>query len=436
MRLPWLPAAALLAMSLQATAAPSPPSVPAVDAPELAALGPYGVGFDSIVLTHRDQPDPLARPGPAGALPRGDRVLPADVWYPARAKTRTRPITYVDALSGEDGKAVAFAVPGLAGRGARPAAGSFPLVILAHGYGGAPAAMTWLVENLASKGYVVVAPHFRDPAFGDAAGFAGPLARRPVDIAFVASEVQALARGRRAPFAAADPDHTVLIGYSMGGYGVLTAAGAPLSPALGPLTKGALTPFTVGAARAAELKVSGVVAVVAISPAGLFAGRSAWSPDGLAAVAAPTLFIVGDQDRLVGYDPGVKTLWSLETHAPRWLLTFKEGGHSIGMNPAPETMRHRLWDQDWFEDPVWRKDRVIGVELHFITAFLASVVTGDPAAGPYLDVATPDSDSGAWPAKPGDAYAAFSPGRPAATLWKGFQRAHSAGLQLRFSPAQ
>ncbi len=437
MRFAWPSIVAAMAMTLlSAPADAGPPSAPSVDAPQLAALGPFGVGFDSLDLVNPAQPDPLARPDAAGALPRADRRLPTDVWFPARAPTSGRRVTYAGALSGEDGKDVAFTATGLARRGARAAAGSFPLAILAHGYGGTPAAMTWLAENLASKGYVVVAPHFRDPAYGDISGFAGPLARRPVDIAFVTAKAQAMARARKGVLMSADADRTVLIGYSMGGYGVLTAAGAPLSPVLGPLTRGALAPFTAGAARAGELRAAGVVAVVVISPAGLFAGRSVWAPGGLSAITVPTLFIVGGQDKVVGYDPGVKTLWTEETRAPRWLLTFREGGHSIGMNPAPETMRHRLWDQDWFEDPVWRKDRVIGVELHVITAFLGRVAKGDRVAGSYLDVPQPDSDLGVWPAGPGGPYAAVSPGPPVSTVWKGFQRAHATGLELRFAPAE
>jgi hypothetical protein len=29
-----------------------------------------------------------------------------------------------------------------------------------------------------------------------------------------------------------------------------------------------------------------------------------------------------------------------------------------------------LWDQDWFEDPVWRKDRINAINAHCISAFL------------------------------------------------------------------
>ncbi len=428
--------AAIVAAALAAPAWPAPPSVPAVDAPQLAALGSLRVGVESLTLVQPRQPDVLAYDAATTTLALRDRVLQVDVWYPAMPAANATPVSYDGALTGEDGKDVPFTGPGIAIRNAPPRAGSFPLVILAHGYGGTPVAMSWLAENLASKGYVVVGPHFRDPPYGDRSGLLEPLARRPLDIAFVAAEAQARARRREGALGAADPTRTVLIGYSMGGYGVLTAAGGALDPKLGPLTHGALGPYVAGAAQADALKVKDVSAVVAISPAGFLTGSEAWGGPGLAGVTAPTLFIVGGQDHIVGYDPGVKTLWEQTVHAPRYLLTFENGGHSIGMNGAPETMRGRLWDLDWWEDAVWRKERVIGVQLHFITAFLDRYVKGDTADAAFLDVPTPLSNDGAWPAKPGEPYAALSPGSPAATVWKGFQHAHSAGLELRYAPAQ
>ena len=105
------------------------------------------------------------------------------------------------------------------------------------------------------------------------------------------------------------------------------------------------------------------------------------------------------------------------------------------MDAAPAAMRHRLWDKDWFEDPVWRKSRVIGIELHFITAFLDRFAKDDAAKAAYLDVAEPISNRGAWAVRPGQPYDAISPGAPPITVWKGFQRRHAAGLELRFAPA-
>ena len=221
----------------------------------------------------------------------------------------------------------------------------------------------------------------------------------------------------------------------MGGYGVLTAAGAPLSPAAAALVPGgALSAYALGGPKARDLHIDGLKAVIAISPAGGSAALSFWTAEGLAELRTPTLFIVGDQDRVVGYAPGVKSIFDRAVNAPRDMLVFENAGHSIGMNGAPETMRGRLWDLDWWEDPVWRKERVIAINLHMITAFLDLHVKGDQGRAAYLDLA-PSSNEGQWPSAAGAAYDAFSPGGGVA-VWKGFQQTHAAGLEFfRAGPA-
>jgi hypothetical protein len=115
----------------------------------------------------------------------------------------------------------------------------------------------------------------------------------------------------------------------------------------------------------------------------------------------------------------------------RYLLTFEGAGHAMGLNPAPDAMRRRLWDQDWFEDPVWRKERINAINAHFITAFLDRYLKDEPDRSAYLDVPVTDSDAGVWPpAAPPAAYDAYSPATGGITVWKGFQRNHAAGLQL------
>ena len=67
------------------------------------------------------------------------------------------------------------------------------------------------------------------------------------------------------------PACNALIGYSMGGYGVLAAAGATLDPAGGLVSRvpgGLLQPFARGGALSAALVAPAVKAVVAIAPAG------------------------------------------------------------------------------------------------------------------------------------------------------------------------
>jgi predicted dienelactone hydrolase len=428
----------LLAL-LSAPGQAQPPARPGVDAPELAALGPHGVGVRSIALIEPDTPDVLAH-GPAkGAAPLKDRRLDVDIWYPAKVKPGAPSVVYADHLPSEvKGETVAFTQAGLATRDAAPDGKSYPLVVMSHGYSGTPVAMSWLAENLASKGYVVAAPHHRDPPINEPGGFAEPLFLRSVDVAFVAHALQSKARRGEAFFGdLIDPDRVALAGYSMGGYGVLTAAGALVSPAAaGIVPGGALTAYAKGGPKAKDLHIDGLKAVVAISPAGGSAALNFWNADGLAALRAPTLFLVGDQDRVVGYAPGVKSIFDAAVNAPRYMLVFENGGHSIGMNGAPDTMRSRLWDLDWWEDPVWRKERVIGVNLHMITAFLDLYVKGDQTRAAYLDL-SPSSNDGKWAAVSGGDYAAFSPGAGGITVWKGFQHDHAIGLEFfRAAPAK
>jgi len=423
-------AAMLLAADAPAQEAPARPGV---DAPELAALGPHPVGVTDVEFVQPGQEDPLqGKDRPAVS----DRHLPLKIWYPAAAPGAGT--TYRSALPGENGADVPFTVAGIASPDARAAEGRFPLVILAHGYSNTPEVLSWLGENLASKGYVVVAPAFRDPSINirTAAAAAGPLARRPLDIAFAAAEAQRRARTGQGIFAMADGDRTAVIGYSMGGYGALAAAGAPLDPGLTAATRGVLAPYVAGGVRAGELKIADLKAAVAIAPPRALRGANMWAAPGLAAISVPTLFIVGSQDHVVGYDPGVRSLFAEEVHAPRYLLTFREAAHSIALIGAPPEMRGSFWDKDWFEDAVWRKDRLMAVEAHFITAFLDRYVKGDQAKAAYIDGLVPNSNDGVWAAAPPGRYAGYSPGPPAATVWKGFQPSKASGMSFEFRPAE
>ena len=109
-------------------------------------------------------------------------------------------------------------------------------------------------------------------------------------------------------------------------------------------------------------------------------------------------FLVSDDDRTVDYATGARAIFDMASDAHRYLLTFKGGGHAIGLSPVPDSMRQRLWDQDWFEDPVWRKERISAINAHFITAFLDRYVKGDQSRAAYLNVAVTESSAGVWPA--------------------------------------
>lgn len=418
------------AASVAATGSDStPPSVFGVDAPELARLGPLGVGVRTLSMIQPGQADLLAIDPKTGGVPRHDRDLTVDVWYPAQVSPGAHKETYEGSLPAEPPAPPAvFTIPGLAVRGAKPAGGGYPLVVVSHGYSNVTAAMTWLTENLASKGYVVAAIRHDDPPITDATRFPHVLLRRPLDIAFVTARLQQTLAAE----GLIEPAKTALVGYSIGGYGVLTSAGASLDPT-GPMTHmipgGLLSPYVRGGAESSATTVQSLRAVVAISPAG-GGTLAAWGAQGLKDIHVPVLLIAGNRDATVDYSTGARAFFDAASNTVRFLLTFKEAGHSIGLSAAPAAMRARLWDQDWFEDPVWRTDRINAINAHFITAFLDRYVKGDTSRDAYLDVRTPDSDDGVWPPQPALPYGSFSPSDATITVWKGFQRNHAHGLEL------
>jgi predicted dienelactone hydrolase len=406
-----------------------PPSQFGIDAPELAHLGALPVGVRTLALVQRNQEEVLAFNPANGSFPKSNRALTVDLWYPALVTGGAVHEIYTASLPSQPPAApVSFTVPGIAVRDAQPAGKGYPLVVISHGYSNAPAAMTWLTENLASKGYVVAAIRHDDPSITDTAKFAQVLLRRPLDVVFVTHTLKSiLAREHLI-----DPTRIALVGYSMGGYGVLTAAGATLDPT-GPVTKmvpgGLLLRYARGGSKHEAMTVKGLRAVVAMAPAG-GGSLAAWGPEGLRNINAPLLIIAGDADRTLDYATGARAIFDEATGANRYLLTFKGCGHSIGLNPVPDTMRAQLWDQDWFEDPVWRKERVNAISAHFISAFLDRYVKDDASREAYLNVSAPESSAGTWPSPNPYPYDAYSPGGSDVSVWKGFQRNHAAGLEL------
>lgn len=429
-------ASALLGLAML-TAAAAPPASnapgklaigldqPEPGLPELAAPGPYVPGTMTRTIVASGQLDATASVA-AGQVVRGTRTLPLRIWYPARGAAGAHTVTYSASLTAEPPQPpVHFTIAGRAVADAPAAGQGFPLVLLSHGFDNDPVMLRWLGENLASKGYVVVAIAHHDGPITDPRGAVPMMLRRPLDIVLT---LQRLRAGLLGPLA--DPAQVALIGYSFGGYGVLTAAGARLDPAAAWLAR---MPAALRAAyagngpAAADLRADGIAAVVAISPAG--GGPSPVWGSGVAQIHAPLMVVTGTADRTVGFDPGPATIFAGATGSDRTMLAFEGAGHSIGTDPAPPQMRQALWDMDWFEDPVWRKARLNGISLHFITAFLAVHLKHQAAMQAYLTVPAERSDRAGWTG-PGTPYAAVSQGGDNPT-WKGFVRNHQDGLILR-----
>ncbi len=430
-----------LGSGLASAAAPAPVPVSATlpDGPDLSAPGAFAVGVLRLDLVHADQPDP-SLPLVNGHAPHHDRTLPLTIWFPAAPGAGLALAHYHDHQPG------AFAAGGRAGAAllqAKPLRGQgFPLVIFSHGYRNWATGFADLAEGLASRGYVVAAIDHGDmepqtPA-ERTASLAAVIALRSADQRFVMAELAR--RSAEGPLAGVyDPQRTALIGYSMGGFGAVTTAGSGFAAA-SPLPRmapdGVLAPFTEGApseAPPAQLK-----AVVLFAPWGGSEPLRAWAPSGLARISAPTLVVVGDHDDVSGYEGGVKWIYDHLTGAERWLLVYQNARHNIVGDGLAAVEDRDFVAVERFEEPVWRRDRILAINRHFVTAFLDKTLKGDAAHGAYLATPTERADAGAWPLGPNERVfgrTARADDPASKGYWPGFQRRWALGLELRHAPA-
>ena len=373
------------------------------DAPELAQRGAYAIGVRTLEAVNPDQIDILSYT-PENPNPLYDRPLTLEVWYPAALRPGERQVTtYDDALGSGPGDperpVTPFTFAGRAARGAAPDAsdGPYPLVIVSHGYPGSRVLMTYLTENLASKGYIVVSIDHTESTHADKVGFGSTLLNRTLDIHFVLNLIAELGYADDPGFLAGmvDDANTALVGYSMGGYGALNAAGAGFAP-----SPNFILDLFVPGGHAERLQAGNpeylalldprIKAVVALAPWGGSFGL--WEPGGLAGLEVPSLFIVGDQDRTAPYD-GAKWLFDGVVNSDRYLLTYLSAIHEVAVNPAPpiSTLNYAEWLH--YQEPAWDNRKLNNVNQHFVTAFLGTHLKGEgDVFAPYLNLLEPNSN--------------------------------------------
>lgn len=413
-------------------------SVPPTDAPELAPRGEFSVGVRTFEIRNPGQPDILHFDKASGKAPLYDRPLTLEIWYPATIPAGQREHTeYEMTMPGP--KSVKFTFAGKALRDAAPISGkAFPLVIVSHGYPGSRFFLSYLSENLASKGYVVAAIDHTDSVLGAVQAFQSTILNRAADQLFAMSEIEALS---------AKPDHflhdvvdakrTAIIGYSMGGFGVLASAGAGYTrqaATSGFIPGGYLEAWAAGDPRFLAHKRGNLKAFVAIAPWGAQPPINSWDAAGLAGIRIPSLFIAGDQDDVSGYREGIRPAFDQTIHSDRCLLVYENANHNVGGNPPPPEALGSFSTREYFDESVWRKERIAAINQHFVTAFLDLHLKGDQTRAAYLHLATVKSNDGKWPLPPGSSVGGkFSDGK---TYWKGFQRRWALGLEMHCIAAQ
>lgn len=167
-----------------------------------AAMAGSAIGFKRIEL-------------PDGA---GARALAVSLWYPAAPSGKS-------AIVGENAAFYGLEVQ----PDAALLAGSRPLVLLSHGFGGSWRNLNWMAGELVREGYVVAAPDHGGESFTEEnATEIVPLWERPRDIS---RTLTALLDDER--FAGRiDAARIAVIGHSLGGWTAMELAGARYSAEL------------------------------------------------------------------------------------------------------------------------------------------------------------------------------------------------------------
>jgi predicted dienelactone hydrolase len=401
------------------------------DAPALAAYGPLYVGVQTLQFKNPQQLD-IVNAKPGQEIPIYDRPLTTEIWYPGQVDPAAQNVGQYRVFF-RDGK-TPITLHGRALRDASPdrARGPYPLVVVSHGYPGNRFLMSPIAENLASKGYVVVSIDHTDSTYSDLGAFPSTLRNRSLDLSFVIEEMVKANRSVASPLKdLIDENRIALIGYSMGGYGVINKVGGGYSEKATKypnLPQDSLNPLLSANPDFSKRRDPRIKAAVAFGPWGWNQGF--WDEEGLKGIQTPLLFIAGGVDDISGYAPGIRNIYEASINSDRYMLTFENANHNAGAPmPAPQEAwkpvpwLNNLIPAAHYIDPVWDNVRMNNVAQHFIAAFLGKYLEQDATKAAYLDVIE-YAKQGKWSANPNGNF------KPEHTYWRGFPNRTAAGLRL------
>lgn len=392
--------------------------------PELSEKGDYQVGVTTLTVNY---PEPvMTLQGQAV-----ERALALEVWYPI---TDSGDVTTYEnqTRSGNE-----FSIQAGAVRDANVAKteGSYPVVVLSHGYTGYRTIMYYLGEHLASHGYIVAGIDHTDSTNEDVdfanapyAGFPSTLLNRSRDQVLTLNAISENALFK----AVADTKSAGLIGYSMGGFGAVNTMGGcyDFSDEATASFTGVTDPAVIGALQAALNTCAGGnatadsvddrwKAAMALAPWG--GQHKVFNQQALNNIHVPMLYVAGDHDDISGYQ-GIQWLFENTGNENSKLLTFKNARHNIAPHPAPKEAFGNEFDIGHYLEPAWRSETMNDINKHFALALMECHVKDKPEFCAYLNV---EGDSGQ-----------IAVDGKVPEVWKGFDNRYALGLKMESKPKQ
>jgi predicted dienelactone hydrolase len=367
------------------------------DAPEYALHGPYWVGTREFVIDLD-----------------GNESFNITVWYPAQAVDESaEPATYDYGVGGVLRDPMNF-IQGTAFRDAAPDINGapYPLLVFSPGMGTSRMFTLYLLEHLASRGFVVISldhvgTRLIDQITMEQVDFADQVflsqARRPLQMHLALDYAETLNAPESDLGGMIDLDKIAFGGYSAGGWAALALAGGQID--LGYLRDwcaqgvyasvivstvcNRIAQGTLDAEEQRLMELAGVEAqsgamwspitdsrvdaILALAPGGMLT----FGEDGLQNVTVPTLILYGSADPMA--IPEYNAQWTYDRlgSAHKGMASFADGGHMLfGQCNAAWTMNA----PDFCLDSVWDMTRAHDLTNHFATAFLLDVLEGDADA--------------------------------------------------------
>ena len=350
------------------------------DAPEFGQTGPYVIGTQDLTVEDDSRP------------------LDITIWYPAdNSAGEEIKTTYQYGLLNAEGGAIRDATP-------LEQDAPYPLVVFSHGNGGFRFQSLFLMEHLASHGFVALAlDHptnslsdrlLNEDAFYENLGV--NFVYRPADVIRAIDFAEGLGDF-------VDTSRVAVVGHSFGGYTALAAGGhrlnfnalnnwcaaqipSPMENVCFLLNEQAI----IAEASGLDANTSGawdgvederIQAVIGLAPW----NGSILDPDTLTSNTTPTLIMVGADDTVAPpFRDGAHIYNSLFSATPKAMVTFQMGGHNLFVDSCSEiAVRVGLFDA--CSEKVWDKERAHDLINHFSTGFLRSVLYDDENASSIFD---------------------------------------------------